>query len=266
MTSDPIVEQVDSAVYTVPTDTPEADGTLSRDSTTLILATVRCGAVTGLGFTYAPAATARVVDDLLAGVVTGTGAFDVPAANEAMQRAVRNAGLPGVSAQAVSAVDIALWDLKARLLGLPLVRVLGAACREVPVYGSGGFTSYDADRRCCCSRQPNGSSAWTARPGGPPPSPYARSRSTGASPTRGSGNWTTGCGPTAGWPASPACAPWRPPRRATRWRGPVPAWPTPCSAPRRPPACTPPATGSGPPVTREWTPRCCYPRFAAPWR
>ncbi|MFE2103456.1 MULTISPECIES: enolase C-terminal domain-like protein [unclassified Streptomyces] len=143
MTDEGLVERVDSAVYTVPTDAPEADGTIAWNSTTLVLATVRCGGVTGLGYTYAPAAAARVIDDLLADVITGTTVFDVPRLNEAMQRGVRNAGLPGVCAQAISAVDIALWDAKARLLGLPLVRLLGAARDDVPVYGSGGFTTYD---------------------------------------------------------------------------------------------------------------------------
>ncbi|MFD5793014.1 enolase C-terminal domain-like protein [Streptomyces diastatochromogenes] len=143
MSLEKLVDRVESAVYTVPTDAPEADGTLAWDSTTLVLATVHCGDVTGLGYTYAPAAAARVIDDLLADVVTGTTAFDVPRLNEAMQRAVRNAGLPGVCAQAISALDIALWDAKARLLGLPLVRLLGAARDDVPVYGSGGFTTYD---------------------------------------------------------------------------------------------------------------------------
>ncbi|MGW4047737.1 enolase C-terminal domain-like protein [Streptomyces sp. NPDC004721] len=137
------VDRLDSAVYTVPTDGPEADGTFAWDSTTLVLATVRCGDVTGLGYTYAPAATARVVDDLLADVVTGTSILDVPYLNEAMQRAVRNAGLPGIAALAVSAVDIALWDAKARMLGLPLVQLIGATREDVPVYGSGGFTTYD---------------------------------------------------------------------------------------------------------------------------
>ncbi|MEU3345988.1 enolase C-terminal domain-like protein [Streptomyces sp. NPDC006700] len=138
-----VVECVESAVYTVPADGPEADGTLAWDSTTLVLATVRCRDVTGLGYTYAPAAAALVVDDLLAGVVTGACVLDVPYPNEAMRRAVRNAGLPGIAAQAVSAVDIALWDAKARLLGLPLVHLIGAARDDVPVYGSGGFTTYD---------------------------------------------------------------------------------------------------------------------------
>lgn len=58
----------------------------------------------------------------------------------------RNAGRPGVGAMAVSAVDVALWDLKARLLDLPLVHLLPAYHERVPVYGSGGFTNYPLDR------------------------------------------------------------------------------------------------------------------------
>ncbi|MEU7722960.1 enolase C-terminal domain-like protein [Streptomyces tibetensis] len=161
MTDAAVVERLDTAVYTVPTDAPEADGTLSWDSTTLVLAAVRSGRVTGTGYTYAPAAAARVVGDLLGGVVVGCPVFDVPRLNEAMHRAVRNAGLPGVAAQAIAAVDIALWDCKARLLDLPLVDLLGAARPDVPVYGSGGFTTYDAARQ---DRQLRG---WTEEEGIP---------------------------------------------------------------------------------------------------
>ncbi|MFC5675066.1 enolase C-terminal domain-like protein [Streptomyces incanus] len=138
-----MVDTVEAAAYTVPTDAPESDGTLTWQSTTLVLVRVRSGTATGLGWTYGAAATAQVVEQQLAGLVTGRSAWDVPAANEAMSRAVRNAGRPGLIAGALSAVDIALWDLKARLLGLPLVRLLGACRSDVPVYGSGGFTSYD---------------------------------------------------------------------------------------------------------------------------
>src|SRR5690242_13147992 len=109
----------------------------------MIVIQVSGGGATGLGYTYGSAATAQVVERQLAEVVTGRCALDVPAANEAMHRAVRNAGRPGLIAGAVSAVDIALWDLKARLLELPLVRLLGASRTDVPVYGSGGFTTYD---------------------------------------------------------------------------------------------------------------------------
>ncbi|WP_142215302.1 enolase C-terminal domain-like protein [Streptomyces sp. SLBN-118] len=138
----PEVQAVDVAVYTVPTDAPEGDGTLTWDSTTLVLVRVRSGRTEGLGYTYGAPATAQVISGQLADIVVGRCAWDVPAVHEAMSRGVRNAGRPGLIAGAISAVDVALWDLKARLLGLPLVRLLGASRAEVPVYGSGGFTTY----------------------------------------------------------------------------------------------------------------------------
>ncbi|MEU8958068.1 enolase C-terminal domain-like protein [Streptomyces sp. NPDC048518] len=141
--ADPSVDGVDVSVYTVPTDAPEGDGTLTWSSTTLVLVRARSGETEGIGYTYGAPATARVVSDQLAPVVTGRCVWDVSGANEAMHRALRNAGRPGVAAGALSAVDVALWDLKARVLGLPLVRLLGASRTRVPVYGSGGFTTYD---------------------------------------------------------------------------------------------------------------------------
>ncbi|MFD9597217.1 enolase C-terminal domain-like protein [Kitasatospora sp. NPDC059973] len=145
-TDGPPLERIDVQVLTVPTDAPEGDGTLAWESTTMVLVHAHAAGTTGTGWTYGAAATADVIRDELAGVVTGQSVLDVPARNEAMTRAVRNAGRPGLVAGAVSAVDIALWDVKARLLGLPLVRLLGAARTEVPVYGSGGFTTYDDAR------------------------------------------------------------------------------------------------------------------------
>ena len=142
LTLDATVEYVVASAYTVPLDEPESDGTLSWDSTTLVLVEAAAEGVTGIGWTYGAAAAARVVDDLLAPVVAGCGALDVEAAAASMRAALRNAGDPGLGAMAVSAVDVALWDLKARLLELPLAALLGRVHREVPVYGSGGFCSY----------------------------------------------------------------------------------------------------------------------------
>ena len=139
----PVIESVDTAVYVIPTDAPEADGTLSWDKTTMVLVTARAGGREGIGWSYASGAAAAMVTDVLAGVVTGRSALDVPAAAEAMARSLRNVGRPGAGAMALSAVDIALWDLKARLLGLPLADLLGRAQPGVHIYGSGGFTSYD---------------------------------------------------------------------------------------------------------------------------
>jgi L-alanine-DL-glutamate epimerase-like enolase superfamily enzyme len=140
------VGRVVVSAYTVPTDAPEADGTYQWDRTVLALVEVAAGGATGIGYTYTDAATARFAHDHLAPLVTGRDALDVPAAWVAMWEAVRNLSRPGVAAMAVSAVDVALWDLKAKLLGLPVVRVLGAARDTAPVYGSGGFTSYSLGR------------------------------------------------------------------------------------------------------------------------
>jgi hypothetical protein len=137
---------LDVSAYTIPTDTPEADGTLEWTSTTLVLVEASADAHTGIGWTYGPATIAEVVTSLLAPEVCETGVLDPPAAHERMCRAVRNAGRPGMCSMAISAIDCALWDLKARHLGLPLHRLLGAVHDEVPVYGSGGFTTYDTAR------------------------------------------------------------------------------------------------------------------------
>jgi L-alanine-DL-glutamate epimerase-like enolase superfamily enzyme len=136
------VDRVAVSAYAVPTDTPEADGTFHWGKTVLVLVEITAGGEAGLGYTYADAATAHFVQEHLAPLVVGRDALDVAATWVAMCRQVRNLGRPGVAAMAVSAVDTALWDLKAKLLGRPLFKLLGAARAGVPVYGSGGFTSY----------------------------------------------------------------------------------------------------------------------------
>ncbi|WP_344617588.1 enolase C-terminal domain-like protein [Dactylosporangium salmoneum] len=130
------------AAYRIPTDGPEADGTLEWDATTIVVVHVQAGGATGLGWTYAPAAAGHLIGEMLSPHVLGRSAWDVPAANAVMARAVRNAGRPGVAATAISAVDTALWDLKARLLGVRLATLLGPVRDEVPAYASGGFVNW----------------------------------------------------------------------------------------------------------------------------
>jgi L-alanine-DL-glutamate epimerase-like enolase superfamily enzyme len=136
------IRRVDVSAFTVPTDAPESDGTLEWSSTTMVVVELEADDEVGLGWTYAPAAAALLVRDELAPVVAERDAFAIGAAHHAMRVALRNAGEPGLGAMALSAVDVALWDLKAKLLGVSLATLLGAARGEVPVYGSGGFCSY----------------------------------------------------------------------------------------------------------------------------
>lgn len=130
----------------MPTDFPEADGTLEWTSTTLVLVHSYAGGKYGLGYTYADTATATLIRDLLSRVVKGQDAMAPASSWNTMLSSTRNLGRPGIVAMAISAVDIALWDLKARLLDLPLVTLLGAVRDSVPVYGSGGFTSYSDEQ------------------------------------------------------------------------------------------------------------------------
>ena len=140
------VTAVRAATYVIPTDEPEADGTLAWDQTTMVVVHVTAGDQKGLGWSYASPAAQTVITGMLSGVVEGCSAMDVPGSQEAMCRAVRNVGREGIAATAISAVDIALWDLKAKTLGCALTTLLGRAHESVPVYGSGGFTTYGSQR------------------------------------------------------------------------------------------------------------------------
>jgi len=136
------VSEIQIHAYTIPTDAPESDGTLEWDSTTIVVVEVEADGECGLGYTYGDKSVAAFIDSKLRPAIYGADAMCPGAAWAAMQREIRNAGRPGVGAMAVSAVDIALWDLKARLLGLCLADALPRFHEAAPVYGSGGFTSY----------------------------------------------------------------------------------------------------------------------------
>ena len=136
------IESVLAQAFTVPTDRPEADGTIAWNATTLVLVEIAGGGKSGIGYTYSNACIVELIRTKLAETIRGQNVLAPQAAFAAMRRAVRNLGREGLAATAISAVDAALHDLKARLLGVPLVSLLGAYRTSVPIYGSGGFTTY----------------------------------------------------------------------------------------------------------------------------
>lgn len=140
------VEELTVSTFSIPTETEEQDGTHTWHQTVLVVVETKAGGVTGLGYTYASHAAATVIQEMLRKIVIGRSAMDVGGTWNALGRMVRNVGRAGVCAMAISAIDVALWDLKARLLGQPLVLLLGAVREALPVYGSGGFTNYSVEK------------------------------------------------------------------------------------------------------------------------
>jgi L-alanine-DL-glutamate epimerase-like enolase superfamily enzyme len=140
------IENISVRTFKVPTDYPEADGTCEWESTTMIVVEVKAACCVGLGYTYADAAAARFIEAVLVDAVKGKDPFDLASCWQTMTNAVRNNGDTGLCRMAIAAVDNALWDLKARLLELPLAKLLGMAREQVPCYGSGGFISYSLER------------------------------------------------------------------------------------------------------------------------
>src|SRR5215467_14338452 len=142
------IDAVRAGAYTIPTDKPEADGTYAWDSTTIVVAEVLAGGHAGLGYSYTHRTVAPLITETVGEAMRRFDAFDPPAVWRAMSIAVRNLGRDGLAATAISALDTAIWDLKAKLLAVPLASLLGSFRHAIPVYGSGGFTSYsDAELR-----------------------------------------------------------------------------------------------------------------------
>lgn len=139
------IDYIDVAAYKIPTPQPETDGTAEWPATMLVLVTVHADGVRGTGWTYGSPAIVTVISEHLMPIVRRADVHAVRATWLQMARAMRNQGRSGIASYAIGAVDTALWDLRARLLDVPLCDLFGRARESVPVYGSGGFTSYDLD-------------------------------------------------------------------------------------------------------------------------
>jgi L-alanine-DL-glutamate epimerase-like enolase superfamily enzyme len=135
------ITEVEVSAYEIPTAVPESDATAEWKSVGLVVVEVAARDKKGLGYAYTDPGAARLVKDVLADVVRGIDPFDTAAVQIAMVRALRNHGPGGMARMAMSAVDIACWDLKARMFDRPLWNLLGRVRPAVPVYASGGFTS-----------------------------------------------------------------------------------------------------------------------------
>ncbi len=131
-------------VYQVPTGQQphESDGTATWDHTGVVVVELSAGGKSGIGFSYTDPAASAIAKDLVSKDVIGKSAFDIPHIHSALDIRTRNTGRPGLVSTAISAIDICLWDLKAKLLGVSTIQLLGQMRTSIAAYGSGGFTSY----------------------------------------------------------------------------------------------------------------------------
>jgi L-alanine-DL-glutamate epimerase-like enolase superfamily enzyme len=153
--NDPYISPPDDSVrindlkvkcYLIPTDAPESDGTFEWDKTVLVTVRLNAGGAWGFGYTYGDLSTSDFIMHHLHPVVTGKNVFHHGSIWDEMRMACRNLGIPGVASMAVSAVDIALWDLRGKLLKLPVFILAGMHRDKIAAYGSGGFTSYSDEQ------------------------------------------------------------------------------------------------------------------------
>lgn len=129
--------------YRVPVATEiESDGTLEWRSTTMVFLELQAGSTQGYGYTYGHRGLGLLIHELTSSLVVGQNALDLPRIRGHLQRQIRNEGRQGESAMALAAIDLALWDLKSKILQIPLEDILGRCRDRIEIYGSGGFTSY----------------------------------------------------------------------------------------------------------------------------
>jgi len=140
------IEEVRTDWLRIPLSQPIADSTHVLRFIDLILVEIRAGDHVGtsymLSFDYAPALLKGIVDQELKRHVLGQPADAIRAVYQRNLAATEYIGREGVAMWGISAIDVALWDLLARRLGVPAAVLFGQNTTAVPVYGSGGWLSY----------------------------------------------------------------------------------------------------------------------------
>jgi L-alanine-DL-glutamate epimerase-like enolase superfamily enzyme len=133
--SDLPVQRLDVSAFRVPTSR-YVNGSPASNETTVVIVEAEAGGVRGLGYVYADVETAKLIDSVLKRVILNKNAIQVVSAWGSMRNAIRTQAWPVAGSIAIAAVDTCLWDLKARLLRIPLVNLFGVARAEIPVYGA----------------------------------------------------------------------------------------------------------------------------------
>jgi L-alanine-DL-glutamate epimerase-like enolase superfamily enzyme len=138
-----LISHVEARLVRVPVARPTRMATRVLGQRDYVLVTIRAGDAEGTGYCYAGTGGGTVVREAirgdLAAVLAGADAEDIAGAWDRMYQETLLSGRRGAVLRAISAIDVALWDLLARRCGLPLAVVLGGGRSPVAAYASGGY-------------------------------------------------------------------------------------------------------------------------------
>ena len=160
MTHDqPRITRVHATPLNVPVTVPSAAG---DKHTSLSMCLVDIETDTGLTGTGMTAITEeevieRIVNDIAAPALVGADPLRHEQLWERLYWLLTPRGQSGYASHAIAAIDLALWDLKGKLLGQPCWRLLGGARTQVPVYATFGFAFFNRQELAAAAQ------SWVAR-------------------------------------------------------------------------------------------------------
>lgn len=137
------ITEIESFAVSIPMEDPATGGRLVHEERDHAIAYVRTDAgAEGVGYTLGyngSTMIADVVNEILAPLIVGADPRDTEKLWRRMFDETNQVGRKGLVLRAISIVDIALWDIKAKAAEQPLYKFLGAYTDEVPAYASGGY-------------------------------------------------------------------------------------------------------------------------------
>ncbi len=139
------ITHIESRIVRVPLDEPLADGPAQKGATQSFV-TLKMGTdegVEGLGITFFGGATMspalKAAVDALGALTVGENPLAIEAVVAKLRGAAQQSGPGGIFTLALSAIDIALWDIRGKVLNQPVARLLGGFRDRVPTYASGAL-------------------------------------------------------------------------------------------------------------------------------
>lgn len=139
------VDKIETFYIPVKPDQDVSDSTWKLETMGYVVVRITTeDGITGFGYTYdvAGEAVRELITKTMSRVVVGRNPFETEAIWTDVMNLMRGVGRKGLVLCALSIIDIALWDIKGKAMDMPLYRLLGGNRTSVPVYASGGWTSY----------------------------------------------------------------------------------------------------------------------------